>query len=377
MDAGARFIIDKLQKAGIEAAVVGGAVRDEVMNQTPKDVDIAAKAEVSSLVDVFPSARRVGRQTESLLVKACGTVYEVTPYKGDGTLKDDLAHRDFTMNAMAILIDGTIYDPFHGKFDIQSRKLACPGACSDRLEEDPLRLLRAFRFQAVYHFQFSRELASAVQKQLPWFDQVAAERVGEEWKKLLSSPYAVAALKQMAHSGVFASLLKQNKRVAFTYYEGVDPSLSLWANWPGIWWSLNCSSQETRRGLKNLARPSQEVQNTVRLIDWVLWREVNDWTAETLYQAGWSLVEAAEHWLRVRTPGAAYDHCELKYMYHKLPIQTRADLPVDGIRLMKLCNRSGGAWIEDVLRSVEKEVLNNRLQLEREAVEAFIQEEWT
>ena len=174
-------ILQRLEAAGYEAYVVGGCVRDMLMGTAPHDWDVTTSAlpeETMALFDHFaiPTGLRHGTVT----VRSGGLACEVTTFRTDGDypdhrhpaavsftrdLTEDLARRDLTVNAMAMDVRGTLYDPFRGQQDIQAKILRCVGQPDRRFSEDALRILRTLRFSATLGFAIEEDTHRALRQQ--------------------------------------------------------------------------------------------------------------------------------------------------------------------------------------------------------------------
>ena len=208
----AQAILTRLEQAGYQAFAVGGCVRDTLLGRTPGDWDITTSAlpqQVMALFDAVPTGIAHGTVT----VRLEGRGFEVTTFRGDGPyldgrhpsgvvftrhLEEDLARRDFTVNAMAMDLRGRITDPFGGREDLQRRLLRCVGDPERRLQEDALRILRALRFAAVLGFSVEPETAAALVHQAHRLDLIAPERVSHELQRLLTGAYVGPVLRQFA-----------------------------------------------------------------------------------------------------------------------------------------------------------------------------------
>ena len=170
-------VIGRLNAQGYEAYAVGGCVRDTLLGREPKDWDICTSAEPAEVERAFsdmPSSRIVetGLQHGTVTVVVDHVPYEVTTYRADGvytdhrhpdsvrfvrSLKEALARRDFTINAMAYHPEEGLKDFFGGREDLEARVIRCVGAAEKRFDEDALRILRALRFASVYAFNIEEE----------------------------------------------------------------------------------------------------------------------------------------------------------------------------------------------------------------------------
>ena len=191
-----------LKRAGFSAYVVGGCVRDSLLGLTPHDWDICTSALPDQMQAVFRGLHTVetGLKHGTLTVIVDHVPYEVTTYRVDGhytdhrhpdsvrfvdDLTEDLARRDFTVNAMAWSPETGLADPFSGQQDLSAGLIRCVGEPEQRFEEDALRILRALRFASVYDFIIEPGTASALRRMAPDLHRVAGERVREELLRLL------------------------------------------------------------------------------------------------------------------------------------------------------------------------------------------------
>lgn len=233
----ARSVLETLAGAGHEVGVVGGAVRDLLLGRRPKDWDFVTSAAPEQILALFPEGRLIGaaRQTGTVLIPRDGAPYEVTPYRGDSLLAD-LQRRDFTMNAMALGIDGRLLDPLSGQRDLAAGLLRTCGAAEERLEEDPLRMLRAVRLAAQYDLALDPALASAITIMAPQLGGVSAERIGAEFGRLLVTDRPAWAMERLRELGLLAEFapellemvgVEQNQYHAFPVWEHALLALAL------------------------------------------------------------------------------------------------------------------------------------------------------
>ena len=196
---GAQTILNRLNNAGYEAVLVGGCIRDTLLGLPPHDWDIASSASPEAVKTVLAGCRilETGIKHGTLTV-LLDRPYEITTYRApeDSScrLLKDLSCRDFTINAMAYHPNASLTDPFGGQKDIQAGIIRCVGRAQDRFDEDPLRTLRAVRFQSILGFSIAPETRSALEGVC--LDGVAGERIGSELRALLTGKYAVRALTE-------------------------------------------------------------------------------------------------------------------------------------------------------------------------------------
>lgn len=199
----AAAVLSALERSGYEAYAVGGCCRDALMGRTPNDWDVCTSALPEQVLTLFPDAIPTGLKHGTVTVRSLGEHIEVTTYRVDGgyhdhrrpdqvrftaSLREDLARRDFTMNALAADLRGELTDPFGGEADINRRIIRCVGNAERRFEEDALRMLRAVRFSAQLGFEPDETLVSAARSRSADAAFLAAERIYAETVKALVSP---------------------------------------------------------------------------------------------------------------------------------------------------------------------------------------------
>ncbi len=203
-----RAVLEALEARGHEARLVGGCVRDLLRGVAVRDFDVATSAPVASVLALFPRAVPIGasaRHGTAMVPSAAGPI-DVTSYRG-ATLAEDLALRDFTVNAMALDAKGErLFDPFAGQADWRAGRLRAVGSARARFAEDPLRALRAARFVAELGLAPDAEVVAAMGEQRTALAAIAPERVRTELFRCLAGPHAEAALELLARSGLAEAL---------------------------------------------------------------------------------------------------------------------------------------------------------------------------
>lgn len=213
MDEGAAELLDTLHRAGYAAYVVGGCVRDSLLGLTPHDWDLCTSALPQQGMELFGEEKCIptGLQHGTVTVKQGGGLYEITTFRTEGTytdgrhpdevhfvpdVREDLARRDLTINAMAYNEKEGLVDPFGGQADLQSGIVRAVGVPRQRFTEDALRILRLYRFAARFGFAIDPPTAQAAQELCAHLDCVSVERIEEELAKLLSAPAPAAYLDE-------------------------------------------------------------------------------------------------------------------------------------------------------------------------------------
>ncbi len=205
LDPGAALLLDALHGAGHAAYAVGGCVRDSLLGLDPHDWDLCTSARPEQVMALFGEETCIptGLQHGTVTVKQGGRLYETTTFRTEGAYSDgrhpdavcfvpdvreDLARRDFTLNAMAYSAEEGLIDPFGGRDDLAAHLVRAVGEPERRFEEDALRILRLYRFAARFGFAIDPATGAAARALGPHLDCVSAERIQEELLKLLAAP---------------------------------------------------------------------------------------------------------------------------------------------------------------------------------------------
>ena len=203
--------IRTLEAAGWECWAVGGCVRDAAMGLAPHDWDLASSAPPEAVIAAFPgcSVNRMGMRHGTVGVLLDGQMLEITTFRREegysdfrhpdgvtftGSLREDLSRRDFTVNAMALHPSLGFYDPFGGLSDLKERRLRAVGSPVERMQEDPLRILRGLRFIARLGLAPDRETAAAFRSCCPMLGRISRERVYAELTGMLCGEKVLEAL---------------------------------------------------------------------------------------------------------------------------------------------------------------------------------------
>lgn len=205
LDPGAALLLDALHGAGHAAYAVGGCVRDSLLGLDPHDWDLCTSARPEQVMALFGEEKCIptGLQHGTVTVKQGGRLYETTTFRTEGAYSDgrhpdavcfvpdvreDLARRDFTINAMAYSAEEGLIDPFGGRDDLAAHLVRAVGEPERRFEEDALRILRLYRFAARFGFAIDPATGAAARALGPHLDCVSAERIQEELLRLLAAP---------------------------------------------------------------------------------------------------------------------------------------------------------------------------------------------
>lgn len=219
-------VMNILSESGHKAYIVGGCVRDSIMNREPNDWDVTTDASPERIKELFADFRTVdtGIEHGTVLIVSGKTPVETTTFRIDGDysdnrhpdsvkftseITDDLARRDFTINAMAYNETDGLVDPFGGKDDIEKKIIRCVGEPDKRFNEDALRIMRAVRFASVLGFSIEEKTSESLLRNENLLSAIAVERISKELIKLLCGENVFYVLeKYRSVIGVFIPELK-------------------------------------------------------------------------------------------------------------------------------------------------------------------------
>ena len=283
LDAGAAALLARLHGAGYAAYAVGGCVRDSLLGRTPQDWDLCTSARPEQVLALFGEGQCIptGLQHGTVTIKYGGQLYETTTFRTEGAYTDgrhpdevhfvpdvrqDLARRDFTINAMAYNDAEGLIDPFGGQQDLQQGGiLRAVGDPATRFEEDALRILRLYRFAARFGFAIDPPTGQAARALCAHLDCVSVERIEEELSKLLAAPAPAAYLDEKILKVIIPELsapaLQAAKPVVDACPAGTE---DLPVRWAALLMSLG--EDGTRKALKRLRCSNTCIEQTAVLV---------------------------------------------------------------------------------------------------------------
>jgi tRNA nucleotidyltransferase (CCA-adding enzyme) len=226
------YVTSTLEKGGFLAYLVGGCVRDLLMNRSPKDWDITTDATPDRIVSLFAktvyendfgTVTVVDEQTEDKTLRHI----EITPFRTEGkytdkrhpdeikfakTLSEDLSRRDFTINALAYEVSkGQLVDEFGGVKDIKDNVIRAVGEASERLAEDPLRIMRAIRLATELGFTIDQNTLSALKSQASDLGFISKERIRDEFQKMIMSNHPMIGMEMLKNNNLLPYVLRETE----------------------------------------------------------------------------------------------------------------------------------------------------------------------
>lgn len=381
------LILSRLEGAGYQAYLVGGCVRDYFMGKAPHDFDITTNALPHETVGLFSDLRveETGLQHGTVTVFIDHLPIEITTFRTEGeysdhrhpdgveftaSVEEDLARRDFTMNAIAYSLGGRVVDPFGGRADIEAGVIRCVGDGKLRFSEDALRILRALRFAARFGFSLEPSTDSTLFACAPLLKEIAVERVLEELKGILTAPYAGEVLS--AYEPVLKELLPELFADCAVLKE-LPPRVSL--RFAGWLWKMG--REKADRLLKNL-KASNQLRREVGMLTEGQNCSYPHYPQQVLLRPGLSKMKKdlfCDHLLlQLRTGLITEETYTISVhlavgMVHQGVCLSIKELAVGGKELMELGLR--GAEIGKMQQLLFRQVMEERLPNERHALLEF------
>jgi len=380
-------ILTRLIEAGYQAYIVGGSVRDYLLNASINDIDIATSAKPEQVMALFSQVIPVGIEHGTVIVRDHHTSFEVTTLREETTYSDrrhpdavhfvtdiikDLARRDFTMNAIALTQSGEVIDPFGGQSDIRNKQIQAVGNAERRFNEDPLRMLRAIRFSSQLGFTIEDQTKRALIISLPLISDVSIERVQVELEKFFQGNYLTEALtlpetKQLLlhlpffneTTAIIADLIEAPTPFyrlidVFVYMSFTHEDVML----ASIYKSYRLSNVQKREGLLLLsALKRYQQKESLSLIVYHLPSHIYERFSDLVARLGLDS-------LSLET---------LKQANQALPIHSKQDMALTGNDLIQLFpERKRGKWIGEILDQLETKIITGKLPNQREQLKEWV-----
>lgn len=273
-----------LYNAGYQSFIVGGCIRDLLLNLTPKDYDITTNARPEVLMELFPKHYLTGLKHGTITVNVNDELFEITTFRIDGkyedgrrpeevfyanSIQEDLSRRDFTINAIAYdPISFQLEDPFNGLNDLENKIIKTVGLANDRFNEDGLRIMRAARFASRFEYKIVEETLSAMSSNLLVLRKVSKERIKDEICKILSynnPSYGFHLLDQTGALKIISPLLTSNES-NLHYISHLDDCFGEVETKLAFLYA-NCASIKVKEELIDLKFSNKEIKKVIFLLD--------------------------------------------------------------------------------------------------------------
>ena len=381
-------VMQQLVDAGYEAYFVGGSVRDMLLHKPISDVDIATSATPQEVKEIFPHTVDVGIEHGTVMVIHHKEGYEVTTFRTEEgyedfrhpdkvtfvrSLEEDLKRRDFTINALAIGIDDQLMDFFDGIGDLERQCLRCVGDAKERFNEDALRMFRAVRFVGQLGFQIEENTKNAISLLKMNLSKVAVERMKVEFEKMIQSSYRKDALKLFVETGLYQAcpLFDGKGKILLKLAEFPIKEMSVLQAWILFVDELKLSDKEVTHLLKSWKSSNEQIRDVLVGYKTYRARKKEEWNFFLAYDCPYEVASEVEQLLITQNKSTSMKGLEATY--ESLPIRSMNDIQLNGhdiIRILKLEKK--GPIIGQVLKTVEKMILEQSIENDAEILEAYV-----
>ncbi|KKI88763.1 hypothetical protein WQ54_30105 [Bacillus sp. SA1-12] len=386
----AKPILEKLHQAGYEAYYVGGAVRDFLLNRQIGDIDIATSAKPVEVQNLFKHTIDVGAEHGTIIVLHNGSPYEVTTFRAEGeyvdnrrpshviyisSLKEDLRRRDFTINAMAMDINGKILDYFNGKAHLSEKLIQTVGSPKERFSEDALRMLRAVRFVSQLHFTLCPKTRMAISDHAHLLREISVERKTAEIEKLLMGVNQKQALKMIVETNMYSYLpgleRKHKELMQLSTYDLRILKTNI-EHWTLFTYCIHPKSVEDF--LRKWKLPGKLIKAVKKNIDYLRIIKEKPWSDFLLYEAGDVTAVSVERIYSLMTDPMQID-CNVKKIVNRiqqLPLRSKSQLAVTGHDIIDYLKKQPGPWVSRVILEIEKAIVAKKLENNKSAIKEWL-----
>lgn len=373
-------VIEILEQHGYEAVVVGGAVRDLLLERAVHDVDVATSALPEQVKAIFSNTVDIGIAHGTILVVHELGHVEVTTFRTESvysdhrrpdavqfvrSLKEDLLRRDFTINAMAMRRNLSLVDYYDGQIDLLKKQIRAVGDASSRFQEDALRMLRAIRFSAQLEFTIEENTLQAIIQQASTIQHIAKERIKAEFDKLWMSNDVAQGLHYLIKSQL-ASYLQGNFHPEQWLHFRTTTSEVGWAyfllvnreQWSSLSSYYRLSNKEKRFAKQVVEAYDVFVQQG--------WGEID------YFRFDRSVLETAYQFLQYT--GESLRHVTLETILqskNNLVIESKEQLAVSGFDFLQWSGRQRGPWLKEVLDALLLAVLTGQCANDRTKIKEW------
>lgn len=370
----AKIVLRILKENGYEAYMVGGAVRDYLLNIELNDIDITTSAkpyQVGKIFKTVPTGLKYG--TVTVLFK--DSKFEVTTFRKEAeftnhrhpeeidfevTVEDDVKRRDFTMNGLIMDDKGLIIDYVDGKQAIRDKLITTIGDPNERFHEDALRMLRAFHFESKLGFTIDPATKAAIKENIHLIKSISGERVLHEMLKIVQGKHLKQTLNSMIETNIHTVLPGLQKGIEFFAKEREMPLTD-------IFFSLSFVLNKTVPVYWKFTNRHRHKYNTViKLVN-----EKTEYGAKDIYEHGLEYCQAANR-VNYILGKSELKSLTLAKMFEELPISSELDLKFRARDILNVTKRKAGAWVNKLLTQMVYEVLDGNLKNDYEEQKAYV-----
>lgn len=389
-------VLKQLNEAGYAAYFVGGMVRDTLLDRDVYDADITTDATPDQVLNLFDDTYATGLQHGTVTVLMDNEHVEVTTFRLDGdyldnrrpegveftrSLSEDLARRDFTINAIAQQIDGTIVDPFGGQVDLDHKIIRTVGKPIKRFEEDALRILRGIRFVAKLGFDIEEKTLEAMKACRHLLGNLSPERIRKEFEGIIEGEYKARAFEMMLHCELFANIpyfsgfgaypvatlakMDDFKLMLLFAADGLIDATEFLEKYP--------LTKDEKKLIKNI-KAINSTDHTHKNLN-------NSEIAMLLqYHFGIETVQMKEKFayiadtLVANNDNLPYKNNAFVFTVYHLPIIDRREIAIQPTEVIKASGKEPGPWLGKLFTEIEEAVVLGKIKNTRNELVTFLKE---
>ena len=358
MEEKALEILNILNDKGYESYVVGGYPRDKILGYKTNDIDICTSATPKEILEIFDNVIISDMQYGSVVIAYKGYKYDVTTFRKEikyeanrkpikikyiKNIKKDLLRRDFTINTLCIDKNGNLIDILGVRDDLNKKLLKTVGNPKYRIKEDALRILRCIRFATILDFDIDAKTKHYLSKYSYLLKKLSMTRKKEELDKIFSSTNKEKGIKLLNELNLTNSL-DINKL----------PNIVLCTDLIGIWCQLEVDN----------IYPFTKIEKE----QMILLRELLNYDSIDNYL----LYKYGLYLCTVYADIKGISKRKLNTMYNDIPIKSKKEINITAIEISKILNKKPGKYIKEILEDIEKSILNNKLNNDKEEIKKYI-----
>ena len=364
-------ILEKFNEAGYEAYLVGGCVRDYLLNDDFSDIDITTNALPDEVKQIFKKSIDTGIQHGTVTILINGDSFEVTTFRTEddyidhrtpekvefvSDLKEDLDRRDFTINAMALDSKGKLYDYHCGEKDLRNKIIKTVNNPNERFFEDALRMLRAFRFSSKLGFEIEENTLKAIKNNAELIKFVSIERIVNEFRKLLTGKGNKRSLELLLDSKLnnyIPFLDEVSKIIDFSNYTFCQ-SLYILSNINDISFEklkeLKLSNKEIKQ-IKIYDKINEDFSSNVPLEIILYNYDINDVSFIASYS----------------------NYCDKEDIERiNLPIKSFNDIAITSMEIISIIDKPAGPWIKEIIKKLEEAIILYKIDNTKKDILEFL-----
>ncbi|KGL41024.1 CCA tRNA nucleotidyltransferase [Listeria newyorkensis] len=377
-------VLAKLEQAGFEAYFVGGSVRDTLLGREVADIDIATSAFPEEVKQIFTRTFDTGIEHGTVSVLEAGEIYEITTFRTEGTYADfrrpdevvfirslekDLERRDFTMNAIAMGLDGRFIDPFCGQQDMKNKQIRAVGQPWERFHEDALRMMRGVRFVSQLDFSLEKDTYEAMQQNIALLKNIAVERIAVEFVKLMKGEAVKTALPLVEELEMLPYL---------PGFVGQNAAIQRLASWDlaaarddeTIWFIVVLAVMPENVGnfLRAWKLPNKLIREVSKAYDLA---DKRVWSDYELFATGTHTVALVEKARFIQTGETEWT--ALHERFDGLPVQSRSEIQASGDDIMAWTDKKGGPWLKDLLARLDQAIIEGEIRNTQSEIKGWVE----